>query len=75
MAERRGSTGRWPAWWQRVVDHLRWDEGAWGAAYDGWPGSVAPVVVVPHAAVRHVSLDQLLLRAADRRTQRGGAPA
>jgi hypothetical protein len=74
MAERRGSTWRWPAWWRRAVDHFRWDDGEPGAEFDRWPGSVAPVVV-PHAAVRHVALDQLLQRAAERRTKRGGVPA
>jgi hypothetical protein len=58
-------------WWRRVVDHFRWDNASGGEELDGVRAS-APSAV-PHAAVHHVSLDQLLERAADRRTQRGGA--
>jgi hypothetical protein len=56
------------------VDYFRWNDDEPAAEFDRPPGSVAPVVV-PHAAVRHVALDQLLPRAADRRTKRGGVPA
>jgi len=70
MTERRGS-GRAFGWWRRVLDHFDWDDATNGAASDGVRASVSPAV--PHASLRTVPLDQLLLRAADRRTQRGAA--
>jgi hypothetical protein len=69
-AWRRGGSGRWRGWWHRVVDHFQWDDSASAAEFEGGPGAMsARPPVAPHA-----SLDQLLQRAADRRTQRGGAP-
>ena len=71
MTERRSSTGRWMEWWRRVVDHFRWDDAASVAELDGVRASVPSGG--SYAAVHHISLDQLLERAADRRAHRGGA--
>lgn len=73
MTERRGSTGRVLAWWRRVVDHFRWDDAGFGVEVDG-SGVPGQTGVPPAGGLHHVSLDQLLERAAARRTQRGGAP-
>jgi hypothetical protein len=75
-AWRRGRSGRWRGWWHRVVAHFRWDDSARAAEAESGPGAMsARPSAGPHAShASHASLDQLLQRAADRRTQRGDAP-
>jgi hypothetical protein len=66
--ERRGSMGRWLAWWRRVVDHFRGDD---ALGLTEAPRAVGPDVATarPGSAAGAASLDQLLLRAADRRAR------
>jgi hypothetical protein len=69
-AWRRGGSGRWRSWWHRAVNHFRWDDSTGAAEFESGPGALS----ARPAVASHPSLDQLLERAADRRTQRGGAP-
>jgi hypothetical protein len=70
-AWRRGGSGRWRSWWNRVVDHFRWDDSGGTAEFEGGgPGAMSARPSAPP----HASLEGLLQRAADRRVHRGGPP-
>jgi hypothetical protein len=70
---RRGGIGRWLAWWRRAIDHFRWDDAEGVTEFEDGSSSDAEAAR-PGSAMGAASLDQLLLRAADRRARDHPAP-